>query len=88
MPALHPHRSPLVITISSSVDRYSSGVSRIAAPVGQPRTQAGPPLISRQRSHFTAMVCSTSCASLRKSDVTHAKRDRFGSLWTMKMLSY
>src|SRR5436305_13593802 len=54
------YRSPRVITNSSNVDRYSSGVKRIAAPVGQLRTHAGPPEISRHRSHFTADVCSTS----------------------------
>src|SRR5436305_1217232 len=72
------HLSPREITISSNVSRYSFGVSRIAAPVGQLRTHAGPPLISRQRSHFTATVCSASLSfSLRNSDATHVKSDFF-----------
>src|SRR6267143_1555959 len=75
------YRSPRVITSSSSVDRYSSGVSRMAAPVGQLRTHAGPPEISRQRSHFTAVVCSTSLLwPLPRSEATHEKRVFFGSL--------
>src|SRR4051812_43468861 len=78
--------SPRVMTNSSSVDRYSSGVKRIAAPVGQLRTHAGPPEISRQRSHFTADVCSTSLlCSFPNSDATQEKMDFFGSLWIMKM---
>src|ERR1043166_4555069 len=82
------YRSPRVMTNSSNVDRYSSGVKRMAAPVGQLRTHAGPPEISRQRSHFTAAVCSTSLlCSLPNNDATHEKSDFFGSLWTMKMLS-
>src|SRR5438270_1752360 len=68
------YRSPRVMTNSSSVDRYSSGVKRIAAPVGQLRTHAGPPEISRQRSHFTAAVCSTSLSwPLPNSDATQEK---------------
>src|SRR5436190_14107284 len=80
------HRSPLEITSSSNVSRYSSGVRRMAAPVGQLRTQAGPPLISRQRSHFTATVCSISSFVLVNSEATQVKSDFFGSLCTMKML--
>src|SRR5262249_36863041 len=80
------HLSPLEITISSNVSRYSPGVSRIAAPVGHDRTHAGPPEISRHRSHFTATVCSTSSFVLLNSEATHVKRFRLGSLCTMKML--
>src|SRR4051812_21246793 len=51
------HQSPS-LRATSSLRRawYSCGSSRIAAPVGQLRTQAGPPWISRQRSHLTATV--------------------------------
>src|SRR5947209_17346640 len=81
------YRSPRVMTNSSNVDRYSSGVKRMAAPVGQLRTHAGPPEISRHRSHFTAAVCSTSLlCSFPNSDATHEKMVFFGSLWIMKML--
>src|ERR1051325_4021618 len=80
------HLSLLEITISSNVSRYSPGVNRIAAPVGHDRTHAGPPEISRHKSHFTATVCSTSSFALRNSDATHVKRFRGGDLCTMKML--
>src|SRR5882672_4361837 len=76
------YRSPRVMTNSSRVDRYSSGVKRMAAPVGQLRTHAGPPEISRQRSHFTAVVCSTSLLwPLPRSEATQEKSDLLGSLW-------
>src|SRR5882762_4596692 len=88
LPSACHHLSPRVITNSSNVDRYSSGVRRMAAPVGQLRTHAGPPEISRQRSHFTATVCSTSFLwPLPRREAIQEKIVFFGSLWTMKMLS-
>src|SRR5689334_24249325 len=80
------HRAPREITISSSVSRYSPGVNRIAAPVGHDRTHAGPPEISRHRSHFTATVCSASSFAFLNSDATHVNKFRGGVLCTMKML--
>src|SRR5207244_2002866 len=80
------YRSPREMTISSSVSRYSSGVSRMAAPVGQLRTHAGPPAMPRQRSHFTATVRSTSSTSFfLNRPLIHPTMERSGSGWTMKI---
>src|SRR3546814_19611457 len=40
---------------SRAIDRNSSGETRIAAPVGKARTQAGPPAIPLHISHLTAI---------------------------------
>src|SRR3954447_20886619 len=89
------HQSPsLRATNSSRRAWYCSGSSRIAAPVGQLRTQAGPPWISRQRSHLTATVRPASSrgsaprSSKPRSPFIQSKSVRSVLGWTMKMLSY
>ena len=56
-------RSPCVATLdqppllpSCATVRKSSGETRIAAPVGQARTQAGPPSIPEHMSHLIAFL--------------------------------
>ena len=59
--AVPPARRPAVAAAfmagSAVASRKSAGVTRIAAPVGQARTQAGPPAMPLHRSHLTASLC-------------------------------
>src|SRR5690606_27952906 len=50
--------------------RNFSGETRIAAPVGHARTQAGPPSIPEHMSHLIASLASSPCAlALRQAEL-------------------
>src|SRR5262249_28595523 len=67
--------SPRESARSSISPRHSSGEStRRAAPVGQLRTQAGPPSISRQRSHLTATVWPVAAAGAGSGSKAKSER--------------
>src|SRR3546814_9395559 len=55
---------------SRAIDRNSSGETRIAAPVGQARTQAGPPAIPLHMSHLTAIFLGFSSPNCRSAEQT------------------
>jgi len=71
----------------SNNDSSCSDPSRAAAPVGQARTQAGPPETDMHASHFMACLTTTDPVSARpdefEGDSALNKRDHKGALGSL-----